>query len=321
VLIFTLALIVGLAALIWSADRFIAGASGIARYLGMSPLLIGMLIVGFGTSAPEMLVSAISALDGAPGIALGNAWGSNVANIGLILGISALVRPVVVQRRILRIEMPLLALVTVVAGFQLLDGTVSHLDAVMLLVGFLLFVVGSIVAGKRGAMPVPDLPEEAAQEAPPTLARALTELIGGMLLLVASSRAVVWGAVGIATAAGISDLVIGLTIIAVGTSLPELASSIAAARRGEDDIAIGNVIGSNLFNTLAVVGIAGAIRPFAVERVVVTRVLPVMAALTAAIFVIGFARRGRVGRITRVEGALLVAAYLAYMVWIATSVV
>ncbi|HKK47809.1 MAG TPA: calcium/sodium antiporter [Alkalispirochaeta sp.] len=322
---FSVALIGGLGALIWSADRFVTGAAGTASVLGLSPLLIGMLVVGFGTSAPEMLISAISAAQGASGIALGNAWGSNIANIALILGVSALVRPLAVRSRILKIELPVLAGVTGIAAAQILNGVIDRLDALVLLVGIAALVGWSIYQSRSAA--VDTLAEE--MRADPhaagspqngsTLTTHVVWLVVGLIVLVASSRVLVWGAVGLASAAGISDLVIGLTIVAVGTSLPEMASSVAAARRGEDDIAVGNVIGSNLFNTLGVVGIGAMIRPIVVDPAVLTRDLPVMAGLTLLLFVVGIGWRGRPGRINRWEGALLLAIYLGYMATIAAT--
>jgi cation:H+ antiporter len=300
----------------------------------MSPLLIGMLVVGFGTSAPEMLISAISASQGASGIALGNAWGSNIANIALILGISALVHPVAVRSRILKIELPVLAAVTVVAAVQILNGEIGRVDAAILLagiaglVGWSIYesrsahadmlareIVGAGAGADRGDAP----PPAGFSESGPTLATHILWLVVGLVVLIASSRILVWGAVGLATAAGVSDLVIGLTVVAVGTSLPELASSVAAARRGEDDIAVGNVIGSNLFNTLAVVGIGAMIRPIAVDPAVLTRDLPVMAGLTLLLFIVGIGWRGRPGRINRWEGALLLSVYVGYVALITVT--
>lgn len=329
---FSIALLGGLVALIWSADRFVAGAAGTAGALGLSPLLIGMLVVGFGTSAPEMLISAISAYQGASGIALGNAWGSNIANIALILGISALLRPVAVRSRILKIELPVLAAVTGIAAIQILNGVIGRIDAAILLAGIAGLVGWSIyesrsahadllaqeIVGAAAGADRADAPPPAGRpDSEPTLAIHLLWVVVGLVVLIISSRILVWGAVGLATAAGISDLVIGLTVVAVGTSLPELASSVAAARRGEDDIAVGNVIGSNLFNTLAVVGIGAMIRPITVDPVVLTRDLPVMAGLTLLLFIVGVGWRGRPGRINRWEGALLLSVYVAYMITIA----
>jgi cation:H+ antiporter len=323
VILYAIALVGGLLVLVKSADWFVDGAANLARTLGMSPLLIGMLIVGFGTSAPEMLISGISAFDGASGIALGNAWGSNIANIALILGVSALVQPVRVQTRVLRVELPTLTVITAIAALQILDGTIGRIDATILLVLIVSIIGWSIHESRRNrADPIiPAAVDDRGDDAPEpdSLPRSLTKLIGGLVLLVASSRTLVWGAVGIATQAGVSDLVIGLTIIALGTSLPELASSIAAARRGEDDIALGNVLGSNLFNTLAVVGIGAMIRPITVEPDVVVRDLPVVAGLTLLLFVFGVGRRGRPGLISRPDAILLLGIYFGYMGWIGYS--
>jgi cation:H+ antiporter len=307
-----LAVLFGLALLVWSADRFVDGAVSTARHLGMSPLLIGMVIVGFGTSAPEMLVSAIASSQGNPGIALGNAYGSNIANIALILGAAALISPIAVHSKVLRRELPVLAAVTALAAWQLRDGDITRLDAVVLLAVFGGLIGWSIRQGlqERADALGGEMEQELAARAMP-MRRAVAWLLIGLAVLVASSRLLVWGAVEIAQALGVSDLVIGLTIVAVGTSLPELASSIVAARKGESDIALGNVIGSNLFNTLAVVGIAGAIHPMQVAPDVFSRDIPVMAALTASLFFIGYGFR-KPGRINRAAATALLAAYLAY---------
>ncbi len=317
-----LALIVGLALLVWSADRFVEGAASTARHFGMPPLLIGMVIVGFGTSAPELLVSALASTQGNPGIALGNAYGSNITNIALILGVTALISPIAVHSQVLRKELPILAAVTAVAALQLADGELSRLDAIILLVVFGILMAWTIWQGlqRRTDTLGSEVDQEMAGRTLP-LGRAVFWLIAGLAALIASSRILVWGAVEIAHGLGVSDLIIGLTIVAVGTSLPELASSVIATRKGEHDIALGNVIGSNLFNTLAVVGIAGAIHPLAVERGVFTRDIPVMAALTLSIFIIGYGfRANRQGRINRYEAAGLLACYAGYTVYLVSTV-
>jgi cation:H+ antiporter len=315
-LVSSLAIILGLVLLVWSADRFVGGSVAVARHFSMPPLLIGMVIVGFGTSAPEMSVSALSALQGNPAIALGNAYGSNIANIALILGLAALVSPIAVHSAVLRKELPILTLVTFLAGYQLWDGRLSRIDAWVLLLVFAGLMAWTIWQGLRRrednlAVEV----EQAFKVEPMPLGRAFFWLVVGLVVLVASSRLLVWGAVALARGFGVSDLVVGLTIVAVGTSLPELASSLIAARKGEHDIALGNVLGSNLFNTLAVVGIAGMIRPMAVPGDVLSRDLPVMAILTLSLFVIGYGFRGP-GRINRLEGGLLLAGFLAYTGWL-----
>ena len=307
------AVVLGLALLVWSADRFVEGAAATARHLGMPALLIGMVVVGFGTSAPEMVVSALASLQGNPGIALGNAYGSNIANIALILGLTALISPIVVHSQILRKELPVLTAVSVLAAAQLWDGHLSRLDAVVLLGVFAVLMGWSILQGLRERSD--NLGVEMEQELvahPMPLRRALVWLVVGLVLLIVSSRILVWGAVTIAQALGVSDLIIGLTIVAIGTSLPELASSLAAVRKGEHDLALGNIIGSNLFNTLVVVGIAGAIHPLDIPPEVLTRDMAVMGALTLSLFVIGYGFRGRQGRINRVEGAVLLTVFLGY---------
>lgn len=314
------AVISGLALLVWSADRFVEGSASTARYFGMPPLLIGMVIVGFGTSAPEMVVSAFAAVQGNPGIALGNAYGSNITNIALILGATALIAPIAVHSQVLRKELPILALVTAMAAWQLWDGEIVRLDAVLLLVVFGGLMTWSIWQGlgNKGDPLGSEIEQELVAHSM-SLKRAISWLVAGLVLLIVSSRMLVWGAVEIAGALGISDLIIGLTIVAVGTSLPELASSIIAARKGEHDIALGNILGSNLFNTLAVVGIAGVISPLAVGREVLSRDILVMSSLTLLLFALGFGFRGP-GRINRIEGAVLLTIYGGYSAFLVTTV-
>lgn len=320
-LIPAIAVIIGLIVLVWSADKFVDGAVGVARFCGMSTLLIGMVIVGFGTSAPEMVVSALSAVQGNPELALGNAYGSNIANIALILGVTALISPILVQRSVLKKDLPLLIGVTVLSIALLLDGSVSRLDGIIFLLVFFAVMGFNIykekkAAGKAAEAAASESSEASADtesETPMGLGKSIGLLVLGMALLVASSRALVWGAVEIARSLGVSDLLIGLTIVAIGTSLPELASSIAAARKGEDDLAVGNIIGSNLFNTLMVVGIAATISPMAgIEQDVLYRDMPLMGVLTLSLLVLGYRRKGD-GRINRVAGFVLLAVYVLYL--------
>ncbi len=318
-LIALLAIFAGLALLVWSADRFVEGAAITAGHFGMPPLLIGMVVVGFGTSAPEMVVSALAASQGNPGLALGNAYGSNITNIALILGITAVISPIAVHSQVMRKELPILILVTLLAAWQLLDSSLSRLDAVGLLLTFAVLLAWSIWSGMK--KPDDALADEVSVElkahAMP-IRKAVFWLVVGLILLIISSRILVWGAVDLATAFGVSDLIIGLTIVAVGTSLPELASSVIAARKGEHDLALGNILGSNLFNTLAVVGIAGMISPMPVADEVLVRDLPVMAGLTFALFALGYGFRGP-GRINRVEGTLLMACFIGYTAYLVTT--
>jgi cation:H+ antiporter len=310
----SLSIVFGLVLLVWSAERFVEGAIAVARHFGMPPLLIGMVIVGFGTSAPEMAVSALSSLQGNAGIALGNAYGSNITNIALILGLTALVSPVACRSDVLRRELPILSAVTALAAIQIWDGQITRLEAVILLAVFAGLIAWTLRVGLRKQTDTfgSEVSGELAKRSMPVKS-AFLWLIFGLGLLIASSRLLVWGAVQIAAALGVSDLVIGLTIVAAGTSLPELASSLIAARKGEPDIALGNVLGSNLFNTLAVVGIAGVIRPLTVSPEVFWRDALTMAGLTLSLFVFGYGFRGTPGRINRLEGALLLACYLVYV--------
>ena len=315
-----IAVVFGLALLVWSADRFVEGSASTARHFGMSPLLIGMVIIGFGTSAPEMVVSALAASQGNPGIALGNAYGSNITNIALILGVTALISPIAVHSQLLRKELPILTLVTALAAWQLWDGEITRLDASVLLAvlgGLMAWIIWQGMQKSEDALEG-EIEQELAVRTMP-IRRAIFWLIVGLALLIVSSRILVWGAVEIAYGFGVSDLIIGLTIVAVGTSLPELASSIIATRKGEHDMALGNILGSNLFNTLAVVGIAGAIHPMIVEPEVFNRDMLVMATLTLSLFVIGYGFRGP-GRINRIEGAVLLACYVGYTGYLISTV-
>ena len=314
-----LAIAIGLTVLVWSAGKFVEGSAAMAGYFGMPPLLIGMVVVGFGTSAPEMVVSALSATQGNPGLALGNAYGSNITNIALILGITALISPIAVHSQVMRKELPILTAVTALAAWQMWDGELTFVDALVLLGVFFLLLAWSIRQGmtqKNDALGT-EVAEEMSHRSMP-LRNAVLWLIAGLLLLIVSSRILVWGAVELALGFGVSDLIIGLTIVAVGTSLPELASSVIAARKGEHDIALGNILGSNLFNTLAVVGIAGTISPMAVAPEVFYRDIAVMSALTLSLFILGYGFRGP-GRINRLEGGLLLACFVGYTVYLIST--
>jgi cation:H+ antiporter len=313
------ALIAGLALLVWSADKFVDGAAATARYAGMPPLLIGMVIIGFGTSAPEMVVSALASMQGNPALALGNAYGSNITNIALILGLTALISPIAVSSQVVRKEIPILLGITLLTGALLFDGHLGRGDALILGVVFVVLLGWSIWTGikSKGDALDADVNVEIDSEAMP-LKKAIFWLIVGLVLLVGASRLLVWGAVTIAQAFGISDLVIGLTIVAVGTSLPELASSLMAIKKKEHDLALGNVLGSNLFNTLAVVGIAAGIAPLDVDPAVLTRDWSLMMGLTLLLLVMCLGRKGQ-GRINRVEGGILLCIFFAYTGWLLTS--
>ncbi|MDW5375660.1 calcium/sodium antiporter [Halomonas sp. HP20-15] len=314
------AVVLGLVLLVWSADRFVDGAAATAGHLGLPSLLIGILVIGFGTSAPEMMVSTLAAWQGNPGLALGNAYGSNITNIGLILGLVALLSPLTVHSQVIRQELPLLGVITLISGWLLLNAQVSRLDGLLLLILLILFMGFSIWRARSASSDALGVGTEASlAEHPMTLRTGILWTLVGLVVLIVSSRLLVWGAVQIAQAFGVSDLVIGLTVVAVGTSLPELASSISALRKNEHDLVLGNVVGSNLFNTLAVVGLAGVITPIDAERAVILRDWPVMAVLTLAVLIFGIGWRQRQGRINRFEGGALLLVYLAYNAYLISS--
>lgn len=312
----SLAICGGLVLLVWSADRFVDGAAAIATHYALSPMLIGMIIIGFGTSAPEMMVSALSAIEGSPGLAFGNAYGSNIANIGLILGITAIICPIAAQSVVVRKEVPILLGVTGLSAAVLVDGGLTRLDAVILLGAFAMLMGWTILEASRNREdPLGHEVDEALGQKGRHLKRAILWVVAGLFLLIASSRVLVWGAVEIAGSLGVSDLVIGLTIVAVGTSLPELAASLSAAWKGKPDLALGNILGSNLFNTLVVVGIVGLIGTTPVPQEILNRDLPVVGLMTLGLLIVCYGRRGR-GSISRFEGALLLSAFAGYTGWL-----
>ncbi len=313
-----LAIIGGFALLMWSAERFVLGGSALARNLGVSPLIIGMVVMGFGTSLPEMLVSGIAAGNGNPALGIGNAIGSNIANVGLVLGVTALIVPLTVASGTLKREYPVLFGVMLLAGVLLWDGELSRLDGIVLFSGFFLVMGWMVWQGMNGRKDGKDpLVAELETEIPADMSTgaALLWALLGLVILIASSRLLVWGAVEVAQSFGVSDLIIGLTIVAIGTSLPELAASVMSALKGEDDMAVGNVLGSNMFNLLAVLALPGLILPSTLDAAVMQRDFPVMIGLTIALFVMAYGFRGP-GRINRIEGGLLLAAFVAYMAWL-----
>lgn len=313
-----LAIIGGFALLMWSAERFVLGGSALARNLGVSPLVIGMVVMGFGTSLPEMLVSGIAASNGNPALGIGNAIGSNIANIGLVLGITALIVPLTVASGTLKREYPVLFGVMLLAGVLLWDGDLSRMDGIILFSGFFLVMGWMVWQGMKGRKDGEDpLVVDLESEIPTDISTGVAVMWGllGLVILVASSRLLVWGAVEVAHSFGVSDLIIGLTIVAIGTSLPELAASVMSALKGEDDMAVGNVLGSNMFNLLAVLALPGLILPSTLDAALMQRDFPIMIGLTIALFAMAYGFRGP-GRINRIEGALLLTAFIAYMAWL-----
>ena len=306
------AIVVGFVLLMLSADRFVHGASAMARNLGVSPLVVGLTVVAFGTSAPEILVSGIAAWQGKPGLGVGNAIGSNIANVGLVIGFTAMVLPMVIRSETMRREFPILFAIMLVVTVLLVDGTLSLVDGVVLIAGMFVLVYWLIILGLRSRKNDPlvgEYEEEVPSKMPMNI--ALMWLFGGLAVLLASSHMVVWAAAGIARQVGVSDLVIGLTVVAIGTSLPELAATVMSAIKKEHDIAIGTILGSNMFNLLIVLGLPGLLSPHEVDGNVITRDVPVMIVLTLALFVMsfGFGRKGSIGRW---KGAILLAIFLAY---------
>ena len=306
-----LAIIVGLVVLVWSADRFVLGAAATAKHLGMSPLLIGMTIVSLGTSAPEIFVSLTASLNGAGTLAIGNALGSNIANIGLVLGITALIAPLPIQSRMMRKEIPILLLVTVIAGLVLQDLGISLIDGIIMLI--CLVVTLFWLFNESADEGIGGLDEEEAEAMGKlTTKQSIFWMIVGLIALVISAKLLVWGAVDVARFFGISELVIGLTIVAIGTSLPELAASVTSALKGHHDIAIGNVVGSNIFNLLAVMPIPGLIAYTQVQEMALYRDYGTMLLLTLLLiaFIYGFRRSKRIGR---AAGGVLLLAYVSYL--------
>lgn len=315
-LLAALAILIGFIILIWSADLFVAGAASIARNLGMSPIIIGLTIVSLGTSAPEVLVALMAALSGAGQLAIGNAIGSNIANVALVFGATILVAPLMVHARSVKKEVPALLVITFGVWALIYDGVLSRLDG-LIMIGVLIYMLVHLV---RTHTYDEELAVEAAEEPMPDLTpfRAWLTFLLGLGLLIASSRLLVWGAVQAASELGVSELVIGLTIVAVGTSLPELAATIACAMRGHTEIALGNIIGSNTFNLLAVMSIPGVVSSTVLDPQVGSRDYPIMAALTVFLAIaIIFSRMRTKSRpehayLGRFVGTLLVSCYGLY---------
>lgn len=309
-------LLLSLIVLVWSADKFVFGASSLARNLGVAPMIIGLTIVAMGSSAPEMMVAATASLNGTPNTAVGNAIGSNITNVALVLGVTALFQPLSVSSSTVKREIPLILGITAVAFWMLMDSHLALFEGLILIIGFAVYIIGLLVLTLRRAKTAPvDDPMilEAEQEVPEGVSTgaAVFWLLLGMVALPLSAHFLVDSSVFIAKAFGVSDLVIGLTIIAIGTSLPELAASIMSIIKKEDDLALGNIIGSNIFNILAVLSIPAIIAPGAIDENVATRDSPYMLAVTLLLFILCFSRR-KGFRITRMKGLAMLATFIAY---------
>ena len=310
------AIVAGLTLLIWGADRFVLGASATARNLGVAPLMIGLTIVAFATSAPEILVSVIAALRDEPGLAFGNAIGSNIVNIGLVLGFTAIVRPIPLESATLRREMPALLAVSLLTVSLFLDTRLSRPDGIVMLTGLVIVMIWLARLGIRSSATDPikmdyeaEIPDNVSTKA------AMIWLVIGLGALLVGAEWLVNGSIGVAQSLGVSEIVIGITIVAFGTSLPELAVSLMSALKGEYGLAIGNIVGSNIFNLLAVIGVAATISPAAVAPSVLSLHIFVMVAFTLVLFAMTYDYDGK-AVLSRLEGVALLAAYIAYVSYV-----
>jgi len=315
-LLYVLAIIGGVLALALGADRFVSGAASLARRLGISSLVVGLTVVSFGTSFPELLVTVTASLMGHPHVAVGNVLGSNICNIGLILGLSSLVHPLMVNSRLLRREYPLLPVITVFLWLLALNGQIGRFEGLCLIAGLSLFLVFMARAAREQNhhSRSEDIVAEPVDPARIPLRVVLGNLAAGLIILLVGSRALVWGGVAIAHAFGISEMVIGLTLVALGTSLPELAITLVGTIKEEYDIAVGNVVGSNVFNSLGILGIPAMIRPLPVPKEALVRDFPALLLISLMLWPICRSWRGRPGRVNRLEGGALLGGYCLYLV-------
>lgn len=305
-------MVAGLVLLILGAERFVHGAAATARNFGIAPLLIGLTVVAFATSAPEVLVSVVAASRGEPGLAIGNAIGSNIVNIGLVLGMTAIVRPIKLESATLRREMPALLAVTLLTVSLFLDARLTHIDGYVMLTGLVIVMIWLARLGSRSAANDPikkdfeaEIPDDVSMKS------AVLWVVVGLGTLLLGAEWLVTGAIGIAQTLGVSEVVIGITIVAFGTSLPELAVSLISVLKGEYGLAIGNIVGSNIFNLLAVIGIAAAIEPMTLHPSVLSLHIFVMVAFTLVLFAMTYDYDGK-ARLSRLEGVALLAAFIAY---------
>lgn len=312
-LIFSATILVALGALVWSADRFVHASASIAKNMGMSTFMIGLTIVALGTSAPEILVSSTASLSGNQGLAIGNAIGSNIANIGLVLGVTALFARLPVIKLMKKQEIPVLVVVTIITGLLLVDLYLGVFDGIVLLSSLALLLYWVIKKGKKSGHNT-SMSEEAEGIDPLPLTQSTMWFIMALTALLVSSKMLVWGASGIAVQLGVSEVIIGLTVVAIGTSLPELAASIASALKGHADLAIGNVVGSNILNLLAVLSLPGLLAPSVLEPAIFYRDYLTMLGLTLlmALFVCStFLSQGR-SQVSKLEGTILIIGYSIY---------
>jgi len=310
-LLFIGTLALGLTALAIGADRFVAGAASLASSLKISPLVVGLTVVSLGTSLPELLVTTTAVIVGHSSMGLGNVLGSNISNICLVLGICALLQPLMVESKLFRLDYPALLVATAATWVMSLNRVISRLEGLVLLIGLALYLVLVIRSADEDTTKVHA--PTSSQTPVPTRRKVFVQMIGGLVLLLIGSRLVVWGGVGLGQALGLSELIIGLTIVAVGTSLPELATSIAGVVKKQHSIAVGNVVGSNLMNLTAIIGIPSILMPMEVEGVVLLRDYPMVFMVSLALWPIFWSRRRGAGRVNRWEALLLLAAYVLYL--------
>jgi len=312
-------LIIGLVFLVWSADRLVFGSAALAKNLGISPLVIGMTILAMGSSAPEMVVSATAALAGKTDTAVGNVIGSNITNIALIIGLTAIIKPLSISSNVLRRELPLMIGVTLLAGVILWDRHLAFYEGVLLFILFAAFIIAMLQISRKEKGKGDPLLEEQESEIPTGVSnkKSLFWIVVGLILLPISADVLVDNSVKIAHYFGMSDLVIGLTIIAVGTSLPELAATIAGVLKGEDDMAVGNIIGSNVFNILAVMGIPGIIHPSILNEHIMHRDYWVMLGVSLLLVVMAL---GKTRIINRIEGTILLICFIAYQTYLLMNI-
>lgn len=321
-LIAIVAVVAGFAGLIWSADRFVLGASTTARNLGVSPLVIGLTIVAFGTSSPEIFTSGSAAINGSPEIALANVLGSNIANVGLVLGVTLLISPITIPKGLIREQLPILLLLTAICYFLLFDLRLNASDGFILLICLVVFgwnIYRTHVAGTPGSDEPSALVVESEVEgflAPISTKKALLLMFAGLILMILGSNVLIYGAKGIAAVLGIPEFVIGLTVVAVGTSLPELATTITSLRKGHDDLALGNIIGSNILNILLVLPVPAFLSPFVIAPSVVWRDYMIMALLTALLCALIVVMNRRTQTLGRTTGAVLLLIYIAYTAFV-----
>ena len=314
-LLYSVLLLVGFLVLFKSADQFVIGSVATAKNLNISPMIIGLTVVALGTSAPEIFVAAASSLRGEPELAVGNAIGSNIANMGMVMGITALLVPLPFKREVLRHDLPIMALVTACAGLVLYDNELTIWDG-LLLIGLLVLFLLRIAFDSKLSEPDALLDVAELDEIPEMpLSKAIMLLVLSLVFLLISAELLVYAVVYISKAMGVSELFIGLTVIAVGTSLPELVVSVTSALKGETDLAIGNIVGSNIFNILAVLSIPSFLAPTVLSQEIFWRDYGLMAGMTVAVLIFAYGIRS-VARITRAEGLLLLVAWATYMVWL-----